>query len=287
MTRRPLTILLVLAAVAALDLDTRAECAEPAKKARVLFVTQSAGFKHGSVTRNGQELSAAEVAMTQLGQQTGLFDVHCTQDCAADFTRENLQNYDIVMFYTTLDLPIDKEDLDYFLNDWLKQKGHGFLGFHSATDTFHNHRPYWEMIGGTFNGHPWGSSKTVTITVHDTDHPGTRVYGQEFQIKDEIYQYKNWQPENVRVLMSLNMEKCDPRKPYHVAVSWCKEWGEGRMFYTNLGHNETTWTDKRFLKSTEGAVRWLMGLENADAKPNPDVSKAEEDKAAAAAGESK
>ena len=74
--------------------------------------------------------------MTQLGQQTGLFQVHCTQDAAADFTRENLKNYDIVMFYTTGDLPIKHEDLEYFLNDWLKQKGHGFIGFHSATDTY-------------------------------------------------------------------------------------------------------------------------------------------------------
>ena len=66
------------------------------KKAKVLFVSQSAGYRHGSVNRGKKELAPAEIAMTQLGQQTGLFEVHCTQDCAADFTRENLQNYDMV-----------------------------------------------------------------------------------------------------------------------------------------------------------------------------------------------
>ena len=60
------------------------------KKAKVLFVSQSAGFRHGSVNRGKNELAPAEIAMTQLGQQTGLFDVHCTQDCAADFTKDNL-----------------------------------------------------------------------------------------------------------------------------------------------------------------------------------------------------
>ncbi len=98
--------------------------------------------------------------MTQLGQQTGLFDVHCTQDAEADFTKENLQNYDIVMFYTTGDLPIAEADLEYFFNEWLKQKGHGFIGFHSATDTYHDYKPYWDMIGGTFDEHPWNSATT-------------------------------------------------------------------------------------------------------------------------------
>ena len=74
--------------------------------------------------------------MIQLGQQSGLFDVDVTQDVEADFTKENLQHYDIVAFYTTGTLPIADEDLDYFMKDWLRQKGHGFIGVHSAGDTF-------------------------------------------------------------------------------------------------------------------------------------------------------
>lgn len=282
---RLLTILLlVLAGLSVCNLPRRNAAAEPAKKARVLFVTQSAGFKHGSVTRKEGELSPAEIAITQLGLQSGLFETHCTQDCAAEFTRENLKNYDIVMFYTTLDLPIYVAELDYFLNDWLKQKGHGFIGFHSATDTFHEHQPYWEMIGGTFTGHPWGSKTKVTITVHDPEHPGVQPFGkEEFEFTDEIYQYTHWQPEKVRVLWSLNMEKCEPKTPYQVPVAWCKEWGEGKMFYNNLGHNEATWTNKTFLKSVDGAVRWVMNLETGDATPNPEVSKAEDAKAKAVA----
>ena len=261
----------------------------PAHRTKVLFVTQSGGYKHGSVTRHADTLSPAEIAVTQLGQQTGLFDVHCTQDCAADFTRDNLKNYDIVMFYTTTDssksdvLPIPTEVLDYFLNDWLKQKGHGFVGFHSATDTYHRTEPYWDMIGGTFNGHPWGSGTTVTVTVDDPNFPASRSFGKEFQIKDEIYQYTHWQPEKVHVLLSLNMAKCNPKKPYQVPVSWVKEYGQGKVFYTNLGHNPATWTDKRFLDSVEGGVRWILGLEKGDATPNPEVSKTEDMEAKAAA----
>jgi len=261
--------------------------AEPSnKKAKILFVTQSKGFVHGSVKRHNDKLAPAEIALTQLGQQTGLFDVHCTQDCTADFTKENLKNYDIVAFYTTLDLPIFIADFDYFWRVWLREQGHGVVGFHSATDTLHDFEPYWDMIGATFKKHPWGSNNKVTITVHDQQHPASRPFGPEFQIRDEIYEYTHWQPEKVHVLMSLNMAKCNPKMPYQVPISWVKEYGKGKVFYTNLGHNEVTWTNKTFLKSVEGGVRWVLGQESGDATPNPEVSKAEDEKSKAAAEKS-
>jgi len=282
MTRRFLMLCLVAAvgSGAALGPAARAEDA-PAKKLRILMVTQSKGFRHGSVTRDKENLSPAEVAVTQLGQTSELFTVDCTQDVAKDFTKENLQNYDIVFFYTTGDLGIPEETLKYFFQEWLTQKGKGFVGAHSATDTYANQPLYWDMIGGTFNGHPWNAGETVTISVHDTAHPGTKPWGEKFQIKDEIYQYKNWQPEKVRVLMSLNMAECQTKKPYHVPVSWVKNYGEGRVFYTNLGHNPETWANKQFMASILGGIKWIAGLEAGDATPNPELSQAQEAKAKA------
>lgn len=268
-------------------------------KSKILFLTESKGFKHGSVNRDvkdgpKKDLAPAEVALTQLGQQTGLFTVHCTQDTKADFTKENLKNYDIVAFYTTGELPIADADRDYFMNEWLKQKGHGWIGFHSAADTFRTNNPahkwYWDLSGGTFKGHPWNAGELVTITVHDTAHSAMTPFGGEFQIKDEIYWYDHWVPENVHVLMSLNIEKCktkgqvskkkDGNKEVesihaeHVPVAWCRSWGDGKIFFNNLGHNESTWTDKRFLDSTVAAIRWIRNEVPGDSKPNPEVSKA-------------
>ena len=247
-----------------------ADAAEPKK---MLVITQSKGFMHGSVKRpKAGELSSCEVALKQLGQQTGLFEATLSQDCAADFTKENLKNYDIVVFYTTGKLPIKEQDLNYFLNEWLKEKGHGFMGFHSATDTYGDYEPYWDMVGGTFAGHPWTAGNMVTISVHEPDHPTMKPFGREFQIKDEIYQYKNWQPKKVRVLMSLNMEKCKVKKPYMVPVAWVKSWGQGRVYVNNLGHNKGTWTDKRFLKSIEHGAKWVTGQIDGKSAPNPQLS---------------
>jgi len=253
---------------------------------RILMVTQSKGFVHGSVNRKENKLAPAEQALTEIGIKSNLFRVDCTQDCEKDFTKENLKNYDIVFFYTTGDLPISDEAKDYFFNDWLKQKGHGFIGAHSAADTYHNYQPYWDMIGGTFNGHPWGSGEKVTITVHDKGHPASKPWtldGQrdEFEIQDEIYQFKNWQPEKVRVLMSLNMAKTKLKKPYHVPILWVKNYGDGKAMHMSLGHNESVWASETYRASLLGGIRWVLNLESGDATPNPNLSAEQEKKAKA------
>jgi type 1 glutamine amidotransferase len=248
---------------------------------RILMVTQSKGFKHGSVTRPPDKLSPAEQAVTEIGIASNLFRVDCTQDCEKDFTRENLANYDIVFFYTTGDLPIEPETLDYFFDVWLKQKGHGMIGAHSAADTFHNQKKYWDTLGGTFDGHPWNAGDTVTITVHDSSHPASKPWGAEFTIKDEIYQFKNWQPEKVRVLMSLNMAKTKLKKPYHVPILWVKNYGEGKVMHMSLGHNESVWIDETYRASLLGGIKWVLNLEPGDATPNPDLSEVQHKKAKA------
>jgi hypothetical protein len=256
----------------------------PNPNARILMVTHSAGYRHGSVTRPGSGLAPAEDVLTRLGVESGLFRVDCTQDAARDFTREALEQYDIVFFYTTGTLPIDEQTLDFFLNDWLQRPGHGFIGTHSATDTFHDYQPYWDMIGGTFDGHPWNADATVAITVHDRQHPASRPWGSEFTITDEIYSFRNWQPDKVRVLMSLNMQATAQKAPYHVPVAWVKEYGQGRVFYISLGHREDVWANETYQASLLGGIRWILGHEQGDATPNPEQSAAEEERARAAAG---
>ncbi len=257
---------------------------------RVLMVTQSGGFKHSSVTRKPGELSHAEKVMTELGIESGLFRVTCTQDVEKEFTPEVIENFNVVIFYTTgamyneqKKLPIPEKTMKWFLETWLKQPGHGFLGVHSAADTYADYEPYWDMIGGSFDGHPWGAGSTVTVKVHDREHPASAPWGSEFTIQDEIYQFSHWQPEKVRVLMSLDMEKTDIKKPYHVPILWVKEYGEGRAMHMSLGHREDVWTNPKYRESLLGGIRWLAGLVDADATPNPEVDKAENAKAKAAA----
>lgn len=225
-----------------------------AEPPRVLFLTHSAGYRHAVVTRPDPEtLSLAE---TQLRAAAGdRFVVDCTQDCAT-ITRENLARYAAVVFYTTGALPIDKDALVDFV-----RAGGGFVGIHSATDTLYKCADYGRMIGGYFNGHPWNAE--VTVRVEDGGHRATRHLGSFLQIADEIYQFRDWERKNVRVLLSLDPRSVDTTKPgmrrtdRDFALAWCRPFGRGRVFYTALGHRPEVWKDERFLKHVVGGLAWV------------------------------
>ena len=269
-------------------LKEEAKGASTSSSKRLLLVTQSEGYEHSTITRQSNQpnqLSHTERLLTELGVRSGAFRVDCTKDVAKDFTPELLANYDMVAFYTTGDLPIPAETLDWFLTTYLAEEGHGFLGLHSATDTFMEHPLFRDMIGGTFNGHPWTKDTEVVLKIHDGDHPASRPWGNagdRFEYTDEIYQYNHWQPKKARVLMSLDMERTDLKRPYHVPVLWVKPYGTGRVMNMSLGHREATWENPTYQASLLGGILWLLGEEPGDATPNPKVSAAEEMAAKAA-----
>lgn len=66
-------------------------------------------------------------------------------------------------------------------------------------------------IGAYFDGHP--CHQDVTVKVEDQHHPATRHLGKSFQIKDEIYQMKNFSRDRVHVVMSLDASSVDLTLP--------------------------------------------------------------------------
>jgi type 1 glutamine amidotransferase len=86
------------------------------------------------------------------------------------------------------------------------------------------------------------------------------------------------------VLLSLNYAKSPTDSEintsfgYHVPVCWIKTIGEGKLYYNNLGHNETSWVNPQYLDSITQAIRWFRGEVECDATANPDVSAAYEAK---------
>jgi type 1 glutamine amidotransferase len=47
-------------------------------------------------------------------------------------------------------------------------------------------------------------------------------------------------------------------------VSWAKEHGKGRVFYTALGDWEGTWKDPRCRTHLVGGIQWTMGTEDGE-----------------------
>ena len=228
--------------------------------------------------REQAAFKAAQEAFQQAeaGWQQGL-----REQFAKAFAPESLAQFDGVIFAsTTGELPLP--DLDGFLN-WIKS-GKSFIGIHAATDTLKSSDAYVEMIGGNFAGHPWNAGGEHGFVVHEPGHPVTSMFAERFRWQDEIYQYDlRYKPENLRVLVSLDMPASTPKEPWHVPVAWVRDYGKGRVFNTNFGHNDATWKEPMFQKHMQQGIAWALGRFDAPAEPNPDVQAAEYVRSAVAA----
>jgi type 1 glutamine amidotransferase len=267
MKRTSLSFLLI--ALLAMTLAPLAE-SQPrpqARKKRVMAVGMTVGFYHDSTTE-------ALATVKKLGDESGLWDTYIYTDISA-ITKEkrggnakNLDYFDAIFFMTTGELPFTDEQKASFLA-FIKDEGKGFIGAHCATDTFYKWPEYGEMLGGYFDHHPWNTFD-APIVVEDHSHPLVKHFPKELVLKDEIYQFKDWNRDSMRVLMALDSTKLDltkqnvKRADRDFGVTWVKNYGAGRVFYSTLGHTIESWKDPRVQKMWLEGIRWAL-------KSGPDV----------------
>ena len=263
---------------------------------RVLVVSTTTGFRHSSIP-------TAEKIIGELARESGAFTVDyarvepndlrfkgwdgkpdpakvkaaITEVLAEKMSVAALKNLDAVIFAnTTGNLPLP--DPQGFI-DWIKS-GKGFVGMHSATDTFPGFPPYIEMIGGEFKTH--GAQVEVTAINQDPQCPACRHLPANWTVFDEIYQLKNFDRNKVHGLLTLDKHP-NNKTPGDYPIAWCKEFGQGRVFYTSLGHREDIWdaqwkdgkgerknspaVAEAYQKHILGGIKWALGLEPGDAKP--------------------
>lgn len=266
------------------------------KKPRLLFFTRSQGFQHEVVNRqlagkNGRlgtpgQLAHAEFVVTQLGEKHG-FDVDCTKDGRV-FIPEEIAKYDAFFFYTTMDLtaekaadgsaPMPKEGKQLLLD--AIAAGKGFLGSHCAADTFHspNYRqyannppeeldPYIKMLGGEFIVHGAQQKAKMVVTSPSFLEPSL----QDFDLHEEWYSLKNF-ADDLHVILAQDSTgmKGDMYQRPRFPATWVRRHGQGRVFYTSMGHREDVWTNPLFERLLLGGLAWAFGQTSPDVTPNID-----------------
>ncbi|MGI8743614.1 MAG: ThuA domain-containing protein [Bryobacteraceae bacterium] len=250
---------------------------QPPKRKKLLAIGEVKGYQHDSV-------SHALATIERLGRKSGIFDTYIRTDTElitkqklAAGNAKNLDYFDAVLFYTTGELDMNdqqKKDLLAFVHD----DGKGFVGAHSAIDTFYTWLEYGDMTGGYFDEHPWGVFDAPVI-VEDPNFPAMKAFPPEFTIHDEIYQAKDFSRDKVRVLARLDASKLDltnkkvKRTDQDFAVAWARQYGKGRVFYSTFGHTETSWDRPDVQTMYLEAIKWAMGLTQADVTPRPAPAK--------------
>src|SRR5262245_35805087 len=130
-------VALVATFAALLALACGSACAQD-RPARILYFTHSAGYRH-------EVIPASREILRQIGETPPRFEVVASEDVSV-FTEENLRRFGAVMFFTTGEVPMNEPQKRAFI-DFVRGGG-GFLGVHSATDTFYRWPEYGKLIGG-------------------------------------------------------------------------------------------------------------------------------------------
>ena len=228
---------------------------------RLLYVTFSGGFVHSTV-------AFSQPIVVDIGRRTGAFDTVVTSD-TSQINADNLTNFDAVFFYTSGEMPLSPAQKQALLD--FVRGGKGVGAVHSATDTNYTWPEWGEMIGGYFDGHPW--TQTVRIAVEDPPHPAVAHLAPSFTVMDEIYQFRSFSRDRVRVLMTLDASSVSlaaegiNRTDNDFALAWVRQFGSGRVFYSALGHFEAIWSDPRFQQHLLEGIRWIMGDVPGSAQP--------------------
>jgi len=261
---------------------------QPQKLHKLLVFSLSWGYKHDAIAWGRKTFEL-------MSQKTKAFNVVISDDVAM-FEPENLRQFDAVLFNNTnreiflpenFDQLASKEQLeakkrDEMLKNSLVEflaKGKGLAVIHAGVATFRDWPEYGNIIGARFDNHPWNAGSTVTLKIEEPDHPLTRAFPQKYyQVSDEIYQVRgDYSREKVRVLLSIDTSQTDMnvenihREDGDFAISWIKNYGEGRIFYCALGHEKHIFWDPVLLRHFLDGLQFVLGDLLCDTTPSAKV----------------
>lgn len=273
----------ILQAVKQLDVKVATETNEGERKKQILVFSRTMAFRHESIGIGKKMLAI-------MAETTGSFDV-LISDELTNFDAKNIHKFDAICFLnTTMNVfSLDKkalksmsaEDKKLASELELKRKsnllkfvsdGKGFIGIHSASDTFYEWEEYGRMLGGYFDGHPWNANMEVSIKAEEKNKDHALLAGVipadkgELRFKEEIYQFKEpYHSKSVTMLLRLAPEvitvpkKGIKRTDNDFGVSWIKPYGEGRVYYCSLGHNDHIYWNKHVLKHYYAGIMYALG----------------------------
>ncbi len=212
---------------------------------RVLVFTRTTGYRHESI-------EAGVRAVEGLASDDGI-EVDHTED-PATFTEDSLRRYAVVVWLSTSGEVLDDAQRAAFAA-WLRAGG-CFAGVHSATASELEWPEFQHVAGAVFTGHP--DVQSASVHVEDPTHPSTEGLPVVWQHEDEWYEFRSNPRGRVRVLLRVDESTYSGgAMGGDHPVAWCHRYGDGRCWYTSLGHRVEAFEDPLYLRHLRGGLRSL------------------------------
>ena len=255
----------------------RANPRRPGRKNVLAWIDVRNGFQHDSI-------SHAVSVIERLGYDSGVYDTYIRSDSqpitkhgmfgsdGQEVYGHDLNDFDAIFFFGVREIDLtaqQRADLLSFVHD----DGKGFVAAHAAATAFMSWPAFGQMLGGRFDGHPWGVI-AAPIIVEQPGFPGMSSFHTGEVLTDEMYQIHGVDRANTDVLLRLDPRHLDLK---HAGVhnlngdfplAWAKTYGKGRVFYSALGHDLTTWDNPQIQQMYFQAIQWALGLTPGPVRPH-------------------
>jgi type 1 glutamine amidotransferase len=235
-------------------------------------------------TRNGiaqhDFTSHALAIMERLGYESGLWDTYIRTDSnivsntafKTDGTPASggpsLSSVDGIFFLGHREVDINakqKEELLAFV-----RSGHGFVAAHTGLTAFESWPEFGEMLGAQYAGHAYtGPAKVIN---ENPTFPMVKHLPAVFDYTDEFYQAKTFSRDKIDVLLRLDPASVANNsldKDGDYPLVWAKRYGQGRVFYGSFSHATELWDRRDIQLMYFEAVKWSLGLTDAEPSPHP------------------
>jgi type 1 glutamine amidotransferase len=237
----------------------------PSNRPAVLLFSKATGFHHTA------SIEASKPIIAQLAEKNNWFLYETVE--GGIFNTEQLAKFSTVIFNNSTGEVINeaqKRVLEKYV-----ENGGSLIGIHGAGDDSHHWDWYVNNLLGTkFSHHPINPQfqKTEILVNPQADSLLKSQIPSQWVHTDEWYVFlQNPGKKGFQILYSIDGEAIIPNGNIPLLVSnknfgmgkehpvaWYKKTGQGKTFYTSIGHDDTAWKNKFFVQLIENAIQWTI-----------------------------
>ncbi len=230
------------------------------KRPAILVFSKSNGF------RDDPSVNAGEAALKQIAESEHWSIVYT--DNAAVFNAADLKRFNAVVWNNVsgdvLTMAQRKDFKSYV------EQGGGFAALHGSGGDFYYDWDWYAdtLIGARFRSHPMSPQfQAAKLKVDDTKDAIVQGVQPEWTMTDEWYSFKNDpRAKGAHILVTLDEStyrpmtgKVDIRMGDH-PIAWTQCVGNGRSFYSAIGHRPEGYSEPNTKRLIEQGVAWAAGL---------------------------
>lgn len=152
------------------------------------------------------------------------------------------------------------------------EQGGGYAGMHGSGG---DPQFFWDwyadtLIGARFIGHPMNPQfQEARVKVEGKGHPAVNGLPAEWRMSEEWYSFDRSVRAlpRTRVLATLDESTYNPGEGFghkmamgDHPIAWTRCVGQGRSFYTAIGHRPENYSQPESVKLLDQGIAWAMGL---------------------------